>query len=342
MPNQLDSKPFYTLCKTGSLAIAILLTLSLLAVIQLLGKESAHASEMPIRAENSSYGGEANDEKTVALYANWEEDYGCDSPDTIRRRLFKYLNADALRYGDTRVKGSVFDEDGAFYDSYVEECDGDYVYDHPSYLAGTSIAVKIGNAIYRSAMSKSGYFCISTPGLAKCKVGTKVSITFTHGNLAKTITRTVRSNSPKIAIKNVYGSSKKAKVTVKRIHKGDVVKLKIGKKTYRKKVTKNKSKLSWTTRIKMAKPGTKIKVTVLNRFKQKLSSKSDVVYLARKVRLGMTRKQVKLVPGHNCADKVRHKGPVTCYVYDWDGCGEYLYFRNGELFEIRSYVIEYE
>ena len=51
------------------------------------------------------------------------------------------------------------------------------------------------------------------------------------------------------------------------IGQGDIIKIKVGKKTYTKKVG-SKPKYKYTQKIKKQKKGTRIKVTVYNKFKQ--------------------------------------------------------------------------
>ena len=65
----------------------------------------------------------------------------------------------------------------------------------------------------------------------------------------------------------IYNNAKKITVYLTNPLKGSVLKVKVGKKTYTKKVG-SKPKYKYTQKIKKQKKGTRIKVTVYNKFKQ--------------------------------------------------------------------------
>ena len=64
---------------------------------------------------------------------------------------------------------------------------------------------------------------------------------------------------------------------INNLYYGDKVIIKVGRKTYTKNVTNNKSKFKYSVKIKKQKKKTRITVTVKNKFNQKLSSKTTKV-----------------------------------------------------------------
>ena len=97
-------------------------------------------------------------------------------------------------------------------------------------------------------------------------------------------------------------NSKKIKVKWDNFRPSDVIKLKIGKKTYSKKV-KTKSKTQYIN-IKPSKAGTKYYIWIENKFKQRIADKgTDVVYNGHTISIGMTKSQAKLITGWRYPDK---------------------------------------
>ena len=109
------------------------------------------------------------------------------------------------------------------------------------------------------------------------KTGTSGTITYRRSFDGYTVTRTAKIKDTRIRllIGKVKRSSKKVTVTVTdddydgaiSAVQGDIIKIKVGKKTYTKKVG-SKPKYKYTQKIKKQKKGTRIKVTVYNKFKQ--------------------------------------------------------------------------
>lgn len=124
-------------------------------------------------------------------------------------------------------------------------------------------------------------------------------------------------------------NSKTVKVKVKNALKGSKVKVKIGKKTYTKKV-KSSSK---TIKIKIKKPvkyGQKVKITVT--YNGKVIGKDkcdewDVVWYANKIKVGMTKKQVKYTWGTPESKSSASGGWAFWHYSD----GSRVTFRNGKV-----------
>ena len=124
----------------------------------------------------------------------------------------------------------------------------------------------------------------------------------------------------------VYPKTRKLKFDVENVHKGDKIKVKIGKKTYTKKITRNYSDKRITVKIKKPKAGSKITYWIVNKFNQKLTGKGkEVVYKYKKIRKGMTKKQVKLTSGWRYGRKSYTSSTETWHC----GSGKYVIFKNG-------------
>lgn len=200
-------------------------------------------------------------------------------------------------------------------------------------LSGAAISSKVGGKTYSVKANKSGKFSIKIPIV---KVGTKISITIKYNNGTKTYTRKIAKPGVSISTPTIYRTTKTIKVTAKNVHKGDKISIKVGKKTYTKKIKKDATKVTYKQKIKKTKEGSKITITVKNKFKQTVYSGSKKVYYASKIKKGMTKKQCKLVPGWEHPDDKYVSGSWETWWYDDDGDGyaneSYLQFYKGKLY----------
>ena len=129
---------------------------------------------------------------------------------------------------------------------------------------------------------------------------------------------------------DVYKNSKKITVTLKQPSKGCLLKIKIGKRTYKKKIKNNKKKIK--IKIKKPKYGKTIKVTLL--YKGQIIGRenwpdNDCVYYAKKIKKGMTKNQV----GNTCywgwpSSTGSYSGGWTFWYYD---DGSFVGFKNGKV-----------
>ena len=104
------------------------------------------------------------------------------------------------------------------------------------------------------------------------KLKTPVKVAINWAGASKSYTIKIASRSKVFAIR-IKKNSRTAKYTVRKVHKGDYLKIKVGKKVV--KTVKFKSNISektlkWTNKKKMKK-GTKVTYTLYNKFKQKLA-----------------------------------------------------------------------
>jgi len=115
--------------------------------------------------------------------------------------------------------------------------------------------------------------------------------------------------------------------------KGDRVKVKIGNKIYSSKTKPGKSEQ--TVKIKPSKSGSKITVWVENKYKQVLSKKkSDIIYDGTKIRMGLTKAQVRLIVDWRYPDSKTHYPQGETWNYDMDNDGnidKYVSFTNGRV-----------
>ena len=207
---------------------------------------------------------------------------------------------------------------------------GDKIKGHT--LSGATVSAKISGKKYSTKANGSGNFSMKIPVV---KVGTKVNITVKCNNGTKTYSKKIAKPGTSISVPTVYRTTKTIKVTAKKVHKGDTITIKVGKKSYTKKIKKDASKITYKQKIKRTKEGSKIKITVKNKFKQNVYTKSKKVYYASKIKKGMTKKQCKLVPGWEHPDDIYVSGNITTWWYDDNGDGyaidSYLQFKNGRL-----------
>ena len=226
--------------------------------------------------------------------------------------------------------------------SYIADYIGDFTsvqavksggYIKGSTLSGAAVSSKIAGKTYKATANKSGKFSIKIPVV---KVGTKISVAIKYHGGSKSYSRKIAKPGTSVSTPTIYRSSKSLKVTAKNVHKGDKITVKVGKKTYTKKIKKDASKISYKQKIKKSKAGSKITVTVKNKFKQTVYSKSKKVYYASKIKKGMTKKQCKLVPGWEYPGDKYVSGSWETWWYDDDNDGyandSYLEFYKGKLY----------
>ena len=107
--------------------------------------------------------------------------------------------------------------------------------------------------------------------------------------------------------------------------KGSVLKVKVGKKTYTKKIKNYKKKIK--IKIKKAKYGSKINIQLIYNGKVVGRSETDYVWYAKKLRRGMTKKQAKYTWGWP-EDTDSASGGWSFWYY---GDGSSITFRHGKV-----------
>lgn len=144
-----------------------------------------------------------------------------------------------------------------------------------------------------------------------------------------------------LSINRSYGGTRKISCNASNVVAGDKVKLKLGKKTYTKRIKKYSAKQKITFRIPKQKYGQKYTISVRSKKNSLVYKRSSVIWYTNKLRTGQTMAQVKLNPNWY---KPSYKNVYSGYsgrqetwayeYYDSDGNWyntAYLYFRNGKL-----------
>lgn len=197
-----------------------------------------------------------------------------------------------------------------------------------------NVTIKSGGKKYKKKANKEGMAKIKVPIKKK---GTQYTVETAINGGVGILKGKVYSDTWIKAFSTVYRGSKKVVVRVENAHKGDYIIVKIGKKTYKKKIKKDAKNKKYTIKIKKKKKaGSKYQVIVYNKFKQKLDQEKDKVYYASKLKKGMTKKQCKLVPGWEHPKEIYVSGRFTTWWYDDDDDGyaddSYLEFYKGKLY----------
>lgn len=185
------------------------------------------------------------------------------------------------------------------------------------------IVVKTIGKKYKTKSNSKGRFNSYIP---LSKIGTKVACTIKYKGATYTASTKIAKSKPSIRLSTVYRHSKNIKVKLSKVNIGDAIKIKVGRKTYKKKLKAGKK--NYTIKLKgKKKAGSKVEVILKNKFKQTLNTKKGKVYYASKIKKGMTKKQCKLIPGWGSPDSVSVQGSVTIWWYH----DSYLTFYKGKL-----------
>ena len=199
---------------------------------------------------------------------------------------------------------------------------------------GVTVNIKIGKRKYKVKANSKGKYTVKK--LPVLKIGTKVYYSSSYRGGSAKVTKKIVKPGVGIKYSRIYRKTKKVKITLTNVHKGDKVQLKIGKKKYSKKIKKDAKTFKYTVKIKKKKKaGTKITITVKNKFKQTMKTQKGKVYYASTIKKGMTKSQCKLVPGWEHPDEVDVNGKYTTWWYDDDDDGfandSCLRFKRGKL-----------
>lgn len=191
-----------------------------------------------------------------------------------------------------------------------------------------AVTVKVGKKTYKTTSKKDGSFSVK---IKPQKTGTKVTVSVkTKDGATGTETTKIKKAQGTISLsKIIYRDSGKISFKVTGAYKGDIVTVKVGGKSYKKKLKSAKRSQKVTFSIRPAAAGTKVKVTYSDRFKKKKSSISSVVYYGNTIYVGMSSTDACLTTwgkprrknyyGGSWAQWVFVSGKSTLYVYVQDG-----------------------
>ena len=192
-------------------------------------------------------------------------------------------------------------------------------------LPGAVVSTKISGKTYKAVVGGSGYFSIKIP---VAKVGTVYRLTFSYrkGSYSRNL-KVLPYGSFKWPY--IYSSKTSVKVTAYNVHAGDKLVLKIGKKKYTKKIKKNASRKTIKFKIKKSSPGKTVTLKLYNKYGQLLDEDDDIIYYAKNIKMGMTKKQVEyLVYWGYPDDTSKSSGGWTYWYYDDGSC---VGFKNGRV-----------
>ncbi len=293
-------------------------------------------------------------------YGEYDEDYD-----------YEYINIRGTAVGESTL--TVFDDDDlnvsaslpiTVVDSWADDDDDDWdddddddydnerdqfrlelysefkdLYYGKTYLSGESmegakVTLKYGGKTYKKTVGSTCKFKFKN--LPIRKIGTRFTLTFKYNNVTTKLTGKIKNNNPYVFNYWFYKNQTKFKGYATDVHKGDKIKVTIGNKSYTKKFTKSGKKIKYTLKVGKKSYGKKVKIKLINKYGQTLTSYSDVVYYAKAVKVGMTMKQAKCVPGWTNPKDKHYYTYGTYWWYDDDGDGyasdSYLYFgSNGRL-----------
>ena len=130
--------------------------------------------------------------------------------------------------------------------------------------AGSTVTATVNNKKFTAKAGINGQFAIKVDGFkfnTKIKVDVKTTQDCTNSASLKT-----KKVTGKITLKNVTKKDKNVIATVTNARKGDTVKLKVGKTTYKQTIKKNVKALKLTFKIKKQKAKTNITAAYSDRF----------------------------------------------------------------------------
>lgn len=194
---------------------------------------------------------------------------------------------------------------------------------------GATVSTVIGKHTYTAKVNAKGTYSLRIPIR---KVGESIKLTFKLKGQSITKTVKVQRGNSKVWLPNwTYKNTTKVLVKATTVHKGDKIKLVVGKKTYYYNITKDASSLSVT--MKINKPNTygiKMRVYLMNKYNQSLAYEDDYVYHSRTVHLNDSKAKVKWIVDWNDPVEIDTYSSGEFWYYDWQGddgiYDAYLYF----------------
>ena len=259
-----------------------------------------------------------NEEKAEHVEHEWQNQYECKNIDDINHgQLVKCKQCGAEIY-----KPEPHNWEEAWEFPYKL----DNTYHHTKYYCSECNAEKFGNKekhslIYDSCDKES---TLHSKGIAiyyceYCDSYVKKSVAWKYG--------TDYSADYEPWFNYIYKSSKSVTVHFDHEAKGAVVKLKIGKKTYKKTIKNSKHSIKF--KIKKPSYGKTIQATIYYKGRLIGKSEKDNVLFAKKIKKGMTKKQVRFTRGWGSPDS---KGTYSNgWSYWFYNSGAYIGFKNGKV-----------
>lgn len=191
----------------------------------------------------------------------------------------------------------------------------------------SSVVLKIGKKTYRKKANSNGRFKFK---IKQMKIGSKFKITVTSPINGNKRTRTWKVKKPKMSIKvpnDVTKDSKTISGTLKGAKKGDYIVANINGKKYKGKINYKKNQFS--INVSNLSVGNTT-LTVYNKFKQKIISHNEHIYLSNSIYVGMTTDQVlQTTFGRPSTINRYNSGALEQWVYRYSYRTTYIYVQNG-------------
>lgn len=202
-------------------------------------------------------------------------------------------------------------------------------------IKNADITVHVGNKQYRTKSDANGNFSIK---IKSQKSGTKVTVSVVAAD--------GRSGSDSVKIRMVHGEIDIAKFVYRdsrtiicRItgaRKGDILKIKVGKKTYKKKIKSKKKTQKVKISIKPVKAGTKIIAVYYDKYKKKKDSLKDMVYYGNDIYVGMSGSDALLTTWGEPVRKNYYGGRWVQWVFKKGRTTLYAYVQGGRVVKIQK------
>ena len=195
-----------------------------------------------------------------------------------------YIDTDEYFYGEKSVSGTVYSDS-----YYTEELEGVTVYfDYNDYE-------------YSAVTDSSGRFKIKNVPVMKHNKKIKI-YGEKDGYYDGVSSFTVEIDPDEEYEWDIwhyysYSDSTVQKGYIEHAHRGDTLKITIGKKVYKKKITSNKSKLKYKIKTKKFPMGTKIRFQLISKYGKKWVNYTDVIYGYKSFTVGDSKEHVKLTAG---------------------------------------------
>lgn len=251
----------------------------------------------------------------------------------------------SAKVGDT-VQFVLIDKDGYIYtynkkvpniepDIYIDNVDTSSKKISGETSSGASVTIKVGKKKFTTKAGKKGNFSIK---IKPQKPGTKitVSVKTKEGYTGK---ETFKIKKPKGSIaltKYVYRDSTSLSCKITNASKGDKITVKIGNKTYTKKITSGKKTQNVKISIKPDSAGQKITLTYCDKYKNKKGSSLGMVYIGKTIYVGMSISDVVLTTWGKPVRKNSYGGMLQ-WIFKDSYSTLYVYIENGVVTSMQRY-----
>lgn len=202
-------------------------------------------------------------------------------------------------------------------------------------ISKSKITVKIGKKKYKGKAKSNGKFSIK---IKSHRTGTKgkISVMTPEGYYTSKNIRISKAYGYTELASEVYKTSTKAKLKVVGGRKGDKIKLKIGNKVYTKKIKSNKNNQKVLFKITKHTAGSKIKITLTDKFGKKKSTETDMVYYGTSIYVGMSTRDILLTTWGYPTLK-NDWGSFEQWVFESGNSILYVYIKGGKVTDLQRF-----